>query len=175
MRAAFLAALTLFLGLIAPAALAQDFAAAFADFDTGSDSPIQIEADRLEIRDTEKLAIYSGHVRVRQGDTLLEAPELRIFYTGEAPATGPAGSAVTRIEAGPNVAVRSGDQTATGNHAVFDMANDLVTLEGNVVLTQGSNIVRGDRLFVNLATKEGRVEGGRVQTLITPAGGAGGQ
>jgi lipopolysaccharide export system protein LptA len=173
MRATLLAA-GLLVGFLS-AASAQDFAAAFADFDTDSDDPIQIEADRLEIHDAEKVAIYSGHVRVRQGDTLLEAPELRISYSGTAPATAPAGSAVTRIEAGPGVAVRSGDQTATGDRAVFDMANEIVTLEGNVVLTQGSNIVRGQRLFVNLATKQGRVEGGRVQTLIAPTSGSGGQ
>jgi lipopolysaccharide export system protein LptA len=80
---------------------------------------------------------------------------------------------VSRIEAGPGVRVRSGDRTASGDRAVLDMANDLVTLEGNVVLTQGSNVVRGDRVIVNLATKQGRVEGGRVQTLITPTGGLG--
>jgi lipopolysaccharide export system protein LptA len=127
------------------------------------------------VRDAEKVAIYSGHVRVRQGDTILEAPELRVFYAGPAAPNGTAGSSVTRIEAGPGVSVRSGDQTATGDRAVLDMAKDLVTLEGNVLLTQGTNVVRGDRVVVNLATKQGRVEGGRVQTLITPAGAAGGQ
>lgn len=152
-------------------ARAQDFAAAFADFDTGSSDPIQIEADKLEVRDAEKVAVYSGNVRVRQGDTILEAPELRVFYAGQAAPTGAAGSSVTRIEAGPGVSVRSGDQTATGDRAVLDMAKDLVTLEGNVILTQGTNVVRGDRVVVNLATKQGRVEGGRVQTLITPTGG----
>jgi lipopolysaccharide export system protein LptA len=161
------------IALLPRIACGQDFAAAFTDFDTGSDDPIQIEADRLEIRDVEKIAIYSGHVRVRQGDTVLETAELRISYQGATPAGAPAGSAVTRIEAGPGVAVRSGDQTATGNHAVFDMTRDLVTLEGDVVITQGANVVRGDRLFVNLATKQGRVEGGRVQTLITPSDAAG--
>lgn len=152
-------------------ARAQDFAAAFADFDTGSGDPIQIEADKLEVRDAEKVAVYSGNVRVRQGDTILEAPELRVFYAGQAAPNGAAGSSVTRIEAGPGVSVRSGDQTATGDRAVLDMAKDLVTLEGNVILTQGTNVVRGDRVVVNLATKQGRVEGGRVQTLITPTGG----
>ena len=153
---------------------AQDFGAAFSGFDTGSGDPIQIEADKLEVRDEEKVAVYSGHVRVRQGDTILEAPELRVFYAGQAAPDGAAGSSVTRIEAGPGVSVRSGDQTATGDRAVLDMAKDLVTLEGNVLLTQGTNVVRGDRVVVNLATKQGRVEGGRVQTLITP-GEAGGQ
>jgi lipopolysaccharide export system protein LptA len=155
---------------------AQDFGAAFSDFDSGSDKPIQIEADRLEVRDPQKLAIYSGHVRVRQGDTILETPELRVFYSGQGPGagataaadSGPIGSKVSRIEAGPGVSVRSGDRTATGQQAVFDLDRDLVTLEGNVVLTQGDNVVRGERLIVNLTTNEGRVEGGRVQTLITP-------
>jgi lipopolysaccharide export system protein LptA len=173
MRAGILLAAA-FVVTLGGGARAQDFAAAFADFNTGSGDPIQIEADKLEVRDAEKVAIYSGHVRVRQGDTILEAPELRVFYAGEAAPNGTAGSSVTRIEAGPGVSVRSGDQTATGERAVLDMAKDLVTLEGNVILTQGTNVVRGDRVVVNLATKQGQVEGGRVQTLITP-GEAGGQ
>ncbi|HEX9904799.1 MAG TPA: LptA/OstA family protein [Propylenella sp.] len=173
MRVLILATTALALALFgrAPAA-AQDFGAAFSGFDTGSDDPIQIEADRLEVHDPEKLAVYSGNVRVRQGQTVLEAPELRVFYAGEAEPGGVPGSQVSRIEAGPGVTVRSGDQTATGNTAVLDMGRDLITMSGNVVLTQGSNIVRGDRLVVDLATKEGRVEGGRVQTLIAPSGGA---
>jgi len=161
---------------------AQDFGAAFSDFDPGSDKPIQIEADRLEVHDPQKLAIYSGHVRVRQGETILEAPELRVFYSGQGPAaagatapasSGPIGSRVSRIEAGPGVNVRSGDRTASGERAVLDMAKNLVTLEGNVVLTQGQNVVRGERVVFNLVTKEGRIEGGRVQTLITPSGAKG--
>jgi lipopolysaccharide export system protein LptA len=165
-----LAALTV-LAVVPMTADAQDFGAAFAGFDTGSNEPIQIEADRLEVRDPEKLAIYSGNVKVRQGETLLEAPELLVFYTGEATAQGAPGSKVARIEAGPSVVVSSADQTASGSRAVLDMVQDLITMSGNVVLTQGPNIVRGERLVVNLKTKQGRMEGGRVQTLIAPSGG----
>lgn len=155
--------------LAAPAsAVAQDYAAAFSGFDTGSDTPIQIEADQLEIRDPEKVAIYDGNVRVLQGNTILEAPTLRIFYSGEATTAGVPGSQVSRIEAGPGVVVRTGDRTASANQAVLDMARDLVTMTGDVVLTEGPNVVRGERLVVNLATKQGRIDGGRVQTLITP-------
>jgi lipopolysaccharide export system protein LptA len=150
---------------------AQDFGAAFSGFDTGSSDPIQIEADQLEVRDPEKLAVYSGNVRVRQGGTLLEAPTLQVFYSGEATAEGVPGSQVSRIEAGPGVTVRSGDQTASGNSAILDMDRDMITMSGNVVLTQGPNVVRGERLVVDLATREGRIEGGRVQTLIAPAAG----
>ena len=182
MRTSIVAAAALALLTFTSFARAQDFGAAFSGFDTGSNNPIQIEADKLEVRDQDKVAVYSGHVRVRQGETILEAPELRIFYAGDIQAAGATnstsvsstpggiGSKVTRIEAGPGVNVRSGDRTATGDRAVFDMAKNLVTLSGNVVLTQGQNVVRGDRLVVDLTTKRGRVEGGRVQTLITPTG-----
>ena len=148
--------------------LAQDFGAAFSGFDTGSDQPIQIEADRLEVRDADKLAIYSGNVIVRQGETVLEAPQLQVFYSGQPAGPDAPGSEVERLEAGTGVTVRSGDRTASGDLAVLDMSQDLVTMTGNVVLTEGTNVVRGERLIVNLATDEGRMEGGRVQTLISP-------
>ena len=159
-----------FLALAPTLAQAQDFGAAFAGFDTGSNEPIQIEADKLEVRDPEKLAIYTGNVKVRQGVTLLEAPELRVFYTGEGTEQGAPGSKVSRIEAGPTVTVSNEDQTASGSRAVLDMEQDMITMTGGVVLTQGPNIVRGERLVVNLKTKLGSMEGGRVQTLITPSG-----
>jgi lipopolysaccharide export system protein LptA len=170
-RNLFAAAMTVALSLMAAEAGAQDFGAAFSGFDTGSDNPIQIEADKLEVRDPEKLAVYSGNVRVRQGITVLETPSLQVFYTGEPGPDGAPGSAVSRIEAGPGVSVRSGDQTASGERAVLEMDRDLITMSGNVVLTQGPNVVRGDRLVVNLATRQGHIEGSRVQTLIAPTGG----
>lgn len=171
MKILFRAAAALVASALLHAAQAQDFGAAFAGFNTGSDEPIQIEADRLEVRDPEKVAIYMGNVKVRQGETLLEAPELRVFYTGEPTAQGAPGSQVSRIEAGPSVMVSSSDQTASGSRVVLDMAQDVITMSGNVVLTQGPNIVRGERLVVDLRTRQGRMEGGRVQTLIAPSAG----
>lgn len=171
----FLAAAALgLLPLLPASAAAQDFGAAFSGFSTGSDEPIQIEADKLEVRDPEQLAIYTGSVVVRQGETVMEAPELRVYYSGEAEGDTP-GSEVSRLEAGVGVIVRSGDRTASGDQAVLDMMQDIVTMTGNVVLTEGTNVVRGERLIVNLATDEGRMEGGRVQTLITPGSASNGQ
>jgi lipopolysaccharide export system protein LptA len=169
MRTLILAAALALAAFLPAAAGAQEFGAAFAGFDTGSNEPIHIEADKLEVRDADKVATYTGNVKVRQGETLLEAPELRVFYTGEPTEEGAPGSQVSRIEAGPKVLVTSKDQTAAGERAVLDMAQDTITMSGNVVLTQGVNIVRGERLIVNLKSRQGRMEGGRVQTLITPS------
>ncbi|SEQ78064.1 lipopolysaccharide export system protein LptA [Faunimonas pinastri] len=82
---------------------------------------------------------------------------------------GAPGSSIERIEATGPVVVQSQDQTATGDHATFVMATDMVTMTGNVVLTQNGNVVRGNRLTVNLKTKEAHVQGGRVQTILAPS------
>jgi len=155
-------------GLFVDDAGAQGFGEAFKGFSTDSEDPIQIEADRLEVRDKEKVAVYAGNVQVRQGETVLKTAQLRVFYTGEAAGATP-GSSVSRIEASNRVVVQSGSQTASGDKAVFEMASERVTLTGNVVLTEGDNIVRGQKLVVDLKSRKARMEGDRVQTILTPS------
>ncbi|MGQ7793084.1 LptA/OstA family protein [Faunimonas sp. B44] len=178
-RAFIAVAVTVLTGIAAGSASAQGFGEAFTGLSTDSDQPIQIEADRLEVRDAEKIAIYKGNVRVLQGATVLKTAEMRVFYTGQAVGGGQGGaggaagaapgSSIDRIEASGGVVVQSDTQTATGERAVFEMATDMITLTGNVVLTENDNVVRGERLVVNLKTKEARVEGGRVQTILAPS------
>ena len=60
----------------------------------------------------------------------------------------------------------------TGETAVFDTKTNLVTMLGGVVLTQGKNVLRGDRLIVDMTTGVSRVESdsGRVQGLFISSG-----
>lgn len=94
-----------------------------------------------------------------------------------AAAPGPGGaSSIKRLEAKGNVVVTQKDQVVTGETAVFDTKTNLVTMFGGVVLTQGKNVLRGDRLLVDMTTGVSRVESdsGRVQGLFQSSGGAGG-
>jgi len=79
---------------------------------------------------------------------------------------------IKRIEAKGNVIVTQKDQTATGENGVFDMASNTVTMTGNVVMTQGVNVVKGDRLWVDMNTGLSRVECKssecKVQALFQP-------
>ncbi len=74
------------------------------------------------------------------------------------------------MEARGNVVVIQKDQRATGDHGDFDVRNNKVTLTGNVVVTRGIDVLRGQRLFVDLNTGVSQVEsgGGRVEALINP-------
>jgi lipopolysaccharide export system protein LptA len=89
---------------------------------------------------------------------------------------GPGGaSSIKRLEARGNVVVIQKDQVVTGETAVFDTKTNLVTMLGGVVLTQGKNVLRGDRLMVDMTTGVSRVESdsGRVQGLFQSSGQAG--
>jgi lipopolysaccharide export system protein LptA len=92
---------------------------------------------------------------------------------------GPGGaSSIKRLEARGNVVVTQKDQVVTGETAVFDTKTNLITMLGGVVLTQCQNVLRGDRLMVDMTTGVSRVESdsGKVQGLfIQSQGGANGK
>jgi lipopolysaccharide export system protein LptA len=171
---------------------------AMQGFSQNRDQPIQIESATLEMRDKKKEATFSGNVKVIQGDTTMTSKTLVVFYeSGSAAAAPPANSkapaksalaqsaaiqsatpgpggasSIKRLEAKGNVVVTQKDQIVTGETAVFDTKTNLVTMLGGVVLTQGKNVLRGDRLLVDMTTGVSRVEsdGGRVQGLFQSSG-----
>jgi lipopolysaccharide export system protein LptA len=150
---------------------------ALQGFSQNKDQPVQIEAATLEVRDKDKVATFSGNVHVIQGDTDLRSKTLVVFYEEDSPGAkaggikaaqpGPGGSSqIKRLEANGSVIVTQKDQTATGDKGVFDMRTNTITLMGNVVISQGQNVLRGERLVVDRATGVSRVEGGRVQGIF---------
>jgi lipopolysaccharide export system protein LptA len=169
---------------------------AMQGFSQNRDQPIQIEAATLEMRDKKKEATFAGNVKVVQGDTTMTSKILVVFYDSATPppaaappgnakgaaktaapiqaaTPGPGGSSqIRRLEAKGNVVVTQKDQVVTGENAVFDTKTNLVTMVGGVILTQGKNVLRGDRLLVDMTTGVSRVESdsGRVQGLFQSSG-----
>ncbi|MBI3703604.1 MAG: LPS ABC transporter substrate-binding protein LptA [Rhizobiales bacterium] len=157
---------------------------ALQGFSQNRDQPVHIEAATLEVRDKEKQATFSGNVKVTQGDTGMRCQSLVVFYdqggeTGagssmKAATPGPGGQQkIKKLEARGGVVVTQKEQTATGDLGLFDMRTNTVTLSGNVVMTQGQNVLRGERLVVDLTSGVSRVESGkngqgRVQGLFMP-------
>jgi lipopolysaccharide export system protein LptA len=146
---------------------------ALQGFAQNRDQPIKIQAASLEVREKDKIATFSGDVHVVNGDTEMRCKSLLVFYEDEpgaqaAKATeGPAGAQqIRRIEAKGGVTVVQKDQHATGDSAVFNMRENTVTLIGNVIVTRGQDVLRGQRLVVNLTDGVSKMDGGRVDVLI---------
>jgi lipopolysaccharide export system protein LptA len=79
---------------------------------------------------------------------------------------------IRRMEAKGGVVVNQKDQTVTGEQADFDMRANTLVLTGNVVVTKGQDVLRGQKLFVNLTDGVSRMDsgGGRVEGLIQSTG-----
>ena len=180
MRATILSvALTAVAGFSA-AALAQPMSAppnALQGFSINRDKPVQITSNTLEVRDKEKRATFIGNVIVVQGDVTMKSKTLDVFYDqeGNADAKPPPGAMpeqqqIRRLEAKGGVVVTQKEETATGDVAIFDTPTNTVMLIGNVVITKGPQVVRGEKLTVELTSSESRVEGGAkgVQALFLP-------
>ena len=159
---------------------------AMQGFQVNRDQPVKIESDSLEVRDKSHQAMFIGKVKLVQGDTTIQCKMLVIFYEdgSAAPASkkgaqtaqkGGAlggGQQIKRAEAKGDVLVTQKDQTAKGDNGVFDVKSNTITLTGSVVVTQGTNVLRGDRMFVDLNTGVSRVESNksqRVEGLFNPS------
>ena len=157
------------LAVLAPPVRADSAADMFAGLQAKSTGPIQIDAGSLEVyqQDKQRISVFSGGVTVKRGDTLLKAGTIKLYSGLEA--TSP--NAFTRIEAGDNISVSSGDQTVTGETAVVDIKTDTITVSGGVVLSQGPNVITGSTLIVNLATGRVRIEqdaGKQIRGVFAP-------
>ncbi len=169
---------------------------AMQGFSQNRDQPIQIEAAALELRDKKKEATFTGNVKVVQGDTTMTSKILVVFYDSTSPPAtpppagskaaksapiqsatpGPGGSSsIRRLEAKGSVVVTQKDQIVTGETAIFDTKENLITMLGGVLLTQGKNVLRGDRLKVDMTTGVSRVESdsGKVQGVFQSSGQSG--
>lgn len=180
------------------AALAQGFHSGSGGLIPGGqgkdhDQPVQIDAKSLEVHDKSKTATFSGDVKVVQGGTTMTCKTLVVFYGHELGIAGakPAAAAATttpggavpeaqnirRIEARGDVTVVSRDQSASGDLGIYDLAAKTITLSGNVVVTQGKNVIHGERVIVDTVTGNAHIESasgppgtpqGRVRALIIP-------
>ena len=173
---------------------------AFQGFSRDRNEPVKIEANSLEIHDKDSYAIFSGNVMVQQGDSTMRSRDLKVYYEGSlrstdkgekgakdgkaAPAaaksskgaaTNDPAQRIRRLEALGGVIVTNKDQKATGDMGVFDMPTNTATITGNVVISQGPNVMRADKLVVDLKTGYSRMESGakgggtRVQGLFLPS------
>lgn len=142
------------------------------------DAPADISAETFVYESADCRATYQGNVEMIQGQARLRSPRVDAYYTRVASPQGGAprcGTEVDRIEAAGPVYYVTPEQSATADRGVFTQANETIVLTGNVVLTQGQNVMTGARAVMNTRTRDARVESGpasqsrgRVRSVLFP-------
>ena len=131
-----------------------------------SNQPIGYGADTGELTNT--AVSLRGRAEITQGDTRLRANAIQ----GVRDASG----GLTRIEATGEVYYVTPNETIRGDRAIYTVSNATVVVTGDVILTQGRNVLTGASLSYNVDTGEARVaggtaaNGGRVRGVFYPEG-----
>jgi lipopolysaccharide export system protein LptA len=174
--AGYAAALTLAVGAWASGPLLGG--RALAQIDTGSKSPIDVTAERSEVFNARCLAILTGDAEAVQDQNRLRADTLTIHSRPKgAGADGKtACGGVSQIEAEGHVYYVTPDQNVRGDHALYDQDDDRIVLTGDVVVVQGQDVARGDKLTIKVSTHQATLESkttgagrpGRVRGVFYP-------
>jgi lipopolysaccharide export system protein LptA len=118
-----------------------------------------VEADQKQNRVT-----FKGNVIAKQGDLTLYTNSLIVLYDQTS-------KKIKEIKAMGNVKIVQLDRRVTSHQATFNQEENKVVLEGDAVIREGENVVRGERVTYYVNEEKAVVEGdgkGRVTTRITP-------
>ncbi|WP_422055507.1 LptA/OstA family protein [Sphingomonas sp.] len=132
-----------------------------------SSAPIDFDAQSIELDDRANRAILSGGVKITQANLTLNAARVTVTYSGQVIDGSPA---ATRFDASGGVTVSRPDQTARAQYGVYDINRRVITMLGNVSLTQGGNTVSGGRLTLDLDSGRASIDGSGVGTTRAPDG-----
>ena len=130
-----------------------DAAQAQALANHNSGAPVDFAAGSIEVQDRADRVVLEGNVRVTQAGLVVSAPRMTVAYTRSG------GTDVNRLDATGGVTVVKGDESAKGNVAIYDLDRRLITMVGNVQLTQRGNRLNGGRLVIDLNSGRATVDG----------------
>ena len=130
---------------------------------TASHAPIDITSDTVEANQKQNIVSFKGNVVAKQEDITLYANALTIYYD-------PNTKKLKEIMAVGNVKVIQLDRRATSQKATFHQEENKVVLDGEAVVREGENVIRGERVIFYVDEERSVVEGGkggRVSTHIS--------
>jgi lipopolysaccharide export system protein LptA len=119
-----------------------------------SSAPVNFDAGSIELQDRADRVILTGGVTATQAGLTMSAARVTAAYSNGG------GIDVHRLDAVGGVTITKDDLRATSEAAIYDLDSDLITLLGNVQLTQGANRLNGGRIVIDLNSGRSTINGG---------------
>ena len=132
----------------------------FGSLPSDRTKPIEFNSDRLIFNQEENWAELFDRVQIIQGKTVLSANYVKAIY-----------SSTNRLElvfAETNVELKSDQDIATSDKAVYSLTDSSISLTGNAQLVQGANKIMADKILINTKTGLTQLLGG-VKSVVSPS------
>ena len=128
---------------------------------TQSKTKIHITSNSLIVNNKKKFAIFTGKVIAIKGNLKIFSQNLKVFYNGK--------NKIKTLLATGNVHIIKGTDNITGQKAVFNNIDKIVTITGHPVAWSGKNRITGKIIEMNLKTGVSHILSGpgkRVNAVI---------
>lgn len=123
-----------------------------------STAPVEVAADSLSVDQDSGTAVFTGSVVIGQGNLRLSAGTVRVVYTEK---TGN----IAQLIASDGVTFVTTTEAAEAQDADYNLITGILTLTGDVLLTQGASALSSDEMTINVNSGSAQMSG-RVRTIF---------
>ena len=122
---------------------------------------IEIVADILEWNKEKGQAIATGNASAKNSETIILADKIIAIIDPNSN-----NQEIKEILANGNVKFTRDQEVATGQEAIYNLYEDIVTLKGKVTLKKEENIIKGEKLVIDFNTGLSKMEGSNSKTKV---------
>ena len=119
---------------------------------------IEVTADSLAVDQDTGSAVFQGNVVIGQGELRLSAGTVEIIYVAQT-------NDIARLVAAGGVTFTTATEAAEAQNADYNIETGLLTLSGDVLLTQGASAISAETMTINVADGTAEMQG-RVRTVL---------
>ena len=111
---------------------------------TAYSDTIKISSEKLNVYRDNNISVFSGNVYAKDDSIKLWSDKISVFYDD-------ANKNINEIIAENNVKIIVNDLTAYGNFSKYQVDNEELLLEGDVIVIEKDNKIQSDQLILDLA------------------------
>ena len=152
--------LFIFLGMLPSYLLSENPEVGFGTIASDRNEPISFSSDSLFFNEKTGTSEMKGSVNISQGETSLSSNYAEISFNVNT-------NELERFYASGDIVLKSGNDVAMGDEAVYDFIKNELTLLGDVYFSQAGSTVKAEKAVINTETGSASMMGS-VKTILMP-------
>jgi len=153
--------LFILLGIIPSYLFSENLEGGFGTIANDRNEPISFSSESLFFNEETGTSEMKGSVNISQGETNLSSNYAEILFNVNT-------NELERFYASGDVVLKSGNDIAMGEEAVYDFIKNQLTFLGNVYLSQAGSTVKAEKAVINTETGSASMTGSVKTTLMPP-------
>ena len=148
--------------------LSENLEGGFGTIVNDQSEPISFSSDSLSFNEQTGTSEMKGNINISQGETSLSSNYAEISFNLDT-------NELERFYASGDVVLKSGNDIAMGDEAVYDFIKNELTFLGDVYFSQAGSTVKAEKAIINTETGSASMTGSVKTTLIPPKQGGDGE